>query len=184
MSKHTARHTALRPVFSRVPPRAAQEGVVLFIALVVLVAMMLAGLSLMRSVTSTRVIGVSKPAVHGRLLSPSSISQRISRRRATSPAGTGTSTRSTPQPTGGRRKGNRWRSPVHHSTSQEWMSAGSSIDFARRQISKLTIQASSASPCRARGMARQRERLTIPASRWPTRSSLITGSPYASSTHG
>jgi Tfp pilus assembly protein PilX len=58
MSKRTARHTALRPVFSRVPPRAAQEGVVLFIALVVLVAMMLAGLSLMRSVTSnTLVVG-------------------------------------------------------------------------------------------------------------------------------
>jgi Tfp pilus assembly protein PilX len=61
MSKHGAARTGYQQhchARGHVRRQAAQRGVVLFIALVVLVAMMLAGLSLMRSVTSnTLVVG-------------------------------------------------------------------------------------------------------------------------------
>lgn len=58
MSKHGATSSANQTFRDYPRHRAAQGGVVLFIALVVLVAMMLAGLSLMRSVTSnTLVVG-------------------------------------------------------------------------------------------------------------------------------
>jgi len=59
MSKHAATRNGqemLRNACAHVRQQRAQRGVVLFIALVVLVAMMLAGLSLMRSVTTNTIV--------------------------------------------------------------------------------------------------------------------------------